>query len=462
MKCFRPQLTTVTALAILLTVFAFTQALAANYFVSIAGNDANQGTEDQPWRTIGKAGNTLAAGDIVYVQTGTYPETVTISASGSAGNYISYIAQGTVKVKNWIVNSKNYIVLDGFTNDPTTYNLGNYNFFVQVIGTSSYITVRNFTLTMPNGVGGVCQNESGHIKTGTGTSYVTIDNNTLVGSCYYPAINWGGSHQTYSNNTIHDFYTDAFAGEGPFYDSTVSGNEIYNIYDYGYHSDCYQIFSDHGGITQRIIIENNICRDGEAQAMFLTADGYATEDITFRNNIWYNIRIAGGIGMPKVKFYNNVFWKSGWDSAYALDFNANSIITAGAEVKNNFFIGCGSGQTPDYGTGYSRPYTETGGSNNYYAKAPTAGVPWGPQYFGTPEPGYINGGDPKFLDYTTRNFRPLSGSPAIDKGTAIPQWSNPKDRSGASRPAGGGWDIGCYEYIAGGALSPPSSLRVVQ
>lgn len=46
----------------------------------------------QPWRTIQKTANTMAAGDTVYVRAGAYQERVIPQNSGSAGQYIIYAA----------------------------------------------------------------------------------------------------------------------------------------------------------------------------------------------------------------------------------------------------------------------------------------------------------------------------------------------------------------------------------
>ncbi|HEY84627.1 MAG TPA: DUF1565 domain-containing protein [Chloroflexi bacterium] len=61
-------------------------------YVAPAGSDSNPGTKAQPWQTIQKAANTLAAGDTVYIRAGTYAEQVTPLNSGSAGSYITYAA----------------------------------------------------------------------------------------------------------------------------------------------------------------------------------------------------------------------------------------------------------------------------------------------------------------------------------------------------------------------------------
>ena len=61
------------------------------YYVSTSGNDTNPGTEQQPFKTIQKAADSVAAGDTVYVKGGTYNEQIRITASGTAGNYITFL-----------------------------------------------------------------------------------------------------------------------------------------------------------------------------------------------------------------------------------------------------------------------------------------------------------------------------------------------------------------------------------
>ncbi len=56
-------------------------SLAATYYVSTSGSDSNPGTQSQPWKTIQKAANTVAAGDTVTVDAGTYNERINVSRS---------------------------------------------------------------------------------------------------------------------------------------------------------------------------------------------------------------------------------------------------------------------------------------------------------------------------------------------------------------------------------------------
>lgn len=63
---------------------------AADYYVSLTGNNAGAGTSDQPWRTIQKAASTVLAGDTVFIRGGIYAERVTLSArSGTAASPIT-------------------------------------------------------------------------------------------------------------------------------------------------------------------------------------------------------------------------------------------------------------------------------------------------------------------------------------------------------------------------------------
>jgi hypothetical protein len=82
-----------------------TVALANIYYVAVDGNDANAGTESNPFASIQKAQTVVQPGDTVYLRGGTYLLTeaniskkergyacVTyLDKSGTAANYISYI-----------------------------------------------------------------------------------------------------------------------------------------------------------------------------------------------------------------------------------------------------------------------------------------------------------------------------------------------------------------------------------
>jgi len=77
-------------------------ALAATYYVSSStGDDGNQGTQAQPWKTFGGAGNhvnggSFAAGDTVLLKRGdVWNESLIPPTSGSSGSPITFDAYGT-------------------------------------------------------------------------------------------------------------------------------------------------------------------------------------------------------------------------------------------------------------------------------------------------------------------------------------------------------------------------------
>jgi hypothetical protein len=133
------------------------------------------------------------------------------------------------------------------------------------------------------------------------------------------------------------------------------------------------------------------------------------------------------------------------------------------ECIGNVFLECGDNPT-DYEFGwYNFDYDLTGVRADYnYVAGPgftpkrqnpnpyEIGGPdeWYAQYWY--EPNGINGGDPKFVDFSTYDFRLLAGSPLIDAGD--PDIEVLSDFIGTIRPLGAAPDIGAYEYDDG---SPP-------
>ena len=95
-------------------------ALAARYYVSPSGSDSNNGTTStSAWRTIGKANNTLRAGDMVVVLPGTYSESIDPANSGSPGFLITYVGSladpASIQVNNIQLSGNDFISVKGVT-----------------------------------------------------------------------------------------------------------------------------------------------------------------------------------------------------------------------------------------------------------------------------------------------------------------------------------------------------------
>lgn len=66
--------------------------LADEFIVAPDGDDANPGTLQKPFRTIQKTANIMKPGDICYIRSGVYRETVKVRTSGKAGRPIRFAA----------------------------------------------------------------------------------------------------------------------------------------------------------------------------------------------------------------------------------------------------------------------------------------------------------------------------------------------------------------------------------
>jgi hypothetical protein len=77
-----------------------------NYFVSTHGDNANPGSEAEPWKTIQKAADTVSPGDSVTVLEGSYADQrVAVGRSGRPDLPITYQARGKVVMKGFRVSA---------------------------------------------------------------------------------------------------------------------------------------------------------------------------------------------------------------------------------------------------------------------------------------------------------------------------------------------------------------------
>jgi len=108
-----------TLLVVLVGMTVWTNASAGVYYVSPSGNDANNGSSMQPWRTIGQANQKLEAGDTVYILAGTYTQQINPQHSGADGQplvYRNYQADVcSLYVNNTVLDltDKSYVIVEG-------------------------------------------------------------------------------------------------------------------------------------------------------------------------------------------------------------------------------------------------------------------------------------------------------------------------------------------------------------
>ena len=235
--------------------------LATTYYVATNGNDsyngfypAYQNGYDGPFRTIGKAASSVRAGDTVQIRGGTYHETVTFNANGTAASPIT--------ITNY--NSE-AVIIDGEYTLPT----GSYYYFlVSVHG--DYVTLSRVTIKRSAGallvldgdyscaksIVGIGSRESGIVA---GGNYVLLDNCSMTDNGNGYGIggqpSWGsaictvGANTTIQNCTAYENRGEGLNAYSRSSHVTMQDNVAYNNRSYNLYFD-----SSNGGIARRNII----------------------------------------------------------------------------------------------------------------------------------------------------------------------------------------------------------------
>ena len=424
----------IMALAFLAILFFVSQAWSATYYVRTDGNDSNDGSVNDAghaWLTIQHAADTMTAGDTVQVQAGTYGGNsvrIITKANGSSGNLITFQANGTCQTVGFDIRH-DYIKVDGF---KLRGFWNSYDGAIHLTGAADHCIVSNNDIYVNeayDAVGGIYLD---------GGSYNTFSDN-IVDNCEYPAIVIWGHHHLFEDNVLRHLDHDAVRVWG--HDHTFRGNEIHHVYEVGgNHPDLFQSFcpADQDFTCYNILIEKNYFHDTDSQICSLSDQSASHDrihDITFRNNLFVNIKLNSQIYVPNVNWYNNTFYHVCQISGNAISYKSSPDYGTGSGVlKNNIFIYCGSANN------YS-PYSGGTADYNYCAWEP-------PRYAsssGFSETHGINGGDPKFSNAggsNAENYKIGSDSPAKNKATTISGFND--DYFGTSRLQNS-WDIGACE-----------------
>ena len=427
------------------------------YYVATSGHDSNPGTEDQPWRTIQKAAQTLTAGDTVYIQSGIYNERVIPKNSGSPGNYITFAAfpgakpvidgQGVSVPSDsglFHVNNKKYIIITGLK-IQNVKNTNNSNGIY--VNDSSYITIRN-NHTYNTRSSGIGVWDSQNI-TLTGNE-VELACNDGEQECLTVAIT---RNFTVAHNHVHHGGPGSNGGEGiDIKDGSCSGkvygNYVHHINRLGIYIDAWD------KSTKDIDVYNNIVCECEEDGFAVASEaGGLLENIRIFNNVAYNngyigITIAGwgepGYPHPMQDIFviNNTFYNNGsgsWGGGLVVE---NSEVR-GLVIRNNIFSQNLLFQivVDETVQDLSVDHNLIHGFRNYPKET-----------YGTD---FVTG-DPLFANPSAGDFHLQNNSPAIDSGSAAR--APGQDFEGGSRPIGAGFDIGADEF---GSDSGPGQVTLL-
>jgi len=396
----------VVSMAIL--VFSSGVSLASTFYVATNGDDARSCSTAQniatPKRTIPSGFGCIAPGDTLLIRGGTYPginSNNTIIPTGSS----------------W----SNAPIISAYPGETVTLNSGSNLAAPSDRGQSEikYVIFDGIRFQASGGDALSFWGVAHHIRIQNCEAFGSWGNLSGINMQNGPA---GGGSNEIINCKVHDNgdmsagSTSGMVGHGLYI--ATSNNlfdrlEVYNNAHYGmqiYCSGC----SPSGNIIRNSVFRNN--------GLYLEGAGFTIHGTNNQayNNVSYGNQYGISASGSGHKVHNNTVYGN---STVGLQFQGTSHV-----VKNNIIYN-NSSLINDYSSGITL-------SNNLTS-------------------------DPQFVDVANGNFALRSSSPAINAGQALAEVTT--DINGVSRPQGGAYDIGAFEY--GGTtqtLPPPSNLMVQQ
>jgi hypothetical protein len=470
-------------------------ATGTTYYVAPNGSDNNPGTQNQPWKTIQKAANTITTGDTVNIRAGTYHEKITLSNK-----------QGT---------STSWITFQAYNNEAVIIDAtglgGTYDGIFHIQDGCNYIRITGLEMKGTSGHGLFLQGgEINHIR----VDHCTIhDCESSAIYCYS-----GGQPTKYVRNIEFDYNTIYDVNNGISYSTTYSPQEAIsfsNVQGFTIHHNSLSQYGKEGidlksGTNSGSVHHNTISTSLAAPAfqwdynhIGIYVDGYSRKsyDIDIYSN---TITGYGGPGVvigaehpesggsiEDISIYNNLIALSyldghisfrGLDSCYDCPWKniliySNTIYNEDSsnaplrifpskdnidnlQITNNLITG----------TAYTLlcfqilKSTETTGrvilSNNlYYRYGGNGHNLWGD---GTDKSWGTNAItiDPLFINKNQNNFQLQSTSPAINSGSTNTAATN--DILGITRPQGTTADIGAYELAQTSSDTTPPVISNTQ
>jgi hypothetical protein len=429
------------------------------YFAKTTGHDdTGDGSWGNPWRTIPKAANSLAPGDIAYIGDGVdqttetdYGAAVNLGRDGEPGrpNALVVYPGATSNVGNTALG-RAFHVWNGDTGSYSVHwVIAGFRMTTAEVGVTAqggFRVVGNY-VTAPNGngldgaIGGV--NGSDIFILGNELEHIgSSDCSKLYHAIYISGVRQ--DHQprapTESNrevawNYIHD----------------NQSNRAINIYS----EQEYSAFIQQHRIHDNVIVNQR--GDGIMLGYYVTGDNWVYNNLMINAGLgpeWIDdasyhtgIRINTGheeVSQTAVYVYNNTLYGNGWSGATLPGETGNLLFDSGALSRtttvyfsNNIIYSTGE----PYLAGESAVLPEGDYRNCWYGN----GV----------SPAWDTTGindDPDFSDAGAFNFQLQIGSPCKDVGKNVSTVVG-RDLYGVPRPQGPGFDIGVYEYVTGTATT---------
>jgi hypothetical protein len=407
------------------TLLSTVAAHAATYYVATTGNNGNPGTEEQPWRTVAHAVDTMAAGDTTYVRGGTYNESV-----------IKFKRSGTENAPIKLLNYPGEKPVIDFIDKTLFHRI----YIEHASGRNiaiGYITIEGFEIR--DGWEGIKFNNLYNS---------VIRRNWIHDNRASGILGIGGHHNVFDRNIISHNGNFVSCATG---DLTKIGTTVCNQ-DHGLY-----LHGNYYIITNNLIYDNlatGVQQNGSPTSSYKATRHPSPEFaggsnwVIASNTISYQSYGPGvliwGDSSNNIRIENNILYEN-CQRCSASGTNAvffTSVYTAtGITIRNNHAYASGSGGINFVGGSGLEDvhYTQSGNVVN------------------VSPPGFVNA--PSAVPVSP-NFALTARSPAIDSGVSIAETT--KDFNGTPRPQGRAPDIGAYEYTAGGDAQSPAAPKALQ
>ena len=231
---------------------------AVSLFVSPTGNDANPGTIDQPRQNIQGAVNAANPGDTIFLRGGSYPESVKITRSGSAGlpitlsNYNGELAivDGSSNIALYSNGPISYWIIEGLNIRSTNKHTIRFGWFDEAI--TSYINIKNNYIW--GAVFTIGNNQLFEDNEIDGTDYRNADGYGGINDSHGGFGDNATHHNIYRHNFIHDFTNYNARGiwsQGRTHDNVIELNRIVNRWSSGSGlGQCIDLDAGQSGLVQ--------------------------------------------------------------------------------------------------------------------------------------------------------------------------------------------------------------------
>jgi hypothetical protein len=415
------------------------RVLLSFYWVDPSGDDSSPGSSQAPWRTLQHAVDSIAPGDTILVESGTYAgfQVGRYSQSGQDGAVSTIQADAGAHV---VITSpgpanihRSDIEIEGFDSPMADWVVAGF----EVVNAPNYgIDIR-------------------------GSDAITVRD------CYVHDNASTGLFQAFSDHTLFEDNESAFNGEHGIYDSNSSkfavirGNFVHDNARNGLHLNG-DITSGGDGIIAGTLVEENVIADNGTSGggSGISCDG--VQDSWFQNNLIYGNHTSGiyfywvdsgGPSRDNTVVNNTVLVPSyGYWAVNIQDFSTGNTVLN--NVLYNYHSYRGSiavtldslpGFTSDYNVVMDRFTTDGGDSRLTLAQ-------W-QLLTGLDLHSKVATPDVLFADAGANDYHLSAGSPAIGAGTS--QDAPAADLDGNPRPSPNGWDVGAYQYWGGSSSVVP-------